>query len=579
MIATTRKWGLALVFLLSLCIGEATRVFCQNSPDSVIFLEDFEFGPGLWQVTNGLWSVGEDTTLPSNVARIGKIGGGVLNGDVPATGFDTYLVSPPILLPGISDNEDLRIGFTHWYNINAYCRAYVAVRLDSAGNQGPWQTVSVEYNSNLNLDYWRDVSIIISQYAGRRVNIGFRLYGFCNTFGCPSGRGWRIDDVRVVKSRFRNNGLPIAWDFDQDWTVDADADKWWDNYGLFRVGTDTFVVPPSKPILAGTNLNRRHVPASSYTVRLFSPSMGVPALGTNEDLLLRFRYTLERTGYTSAGVSVVEDSGRGRWSQETVLASYSTSTPWIAPLLTLPTSFSGKRIRVAFTFTGFCNTFGCPSLKGFHIDDVNVFTSNSVPHVPQPVFPRNDSVGTGQTPEFRWRISPAALRYRLQVSPDSTFQNNVLDVSSIDSLSFKMINALPSADYYYWHVKAANTVDSSAWSPTWRFRPIITVIEQPDEQYPNTFTLSQNYPNPFNPESKISFQIPIASDVTLKVYDLLGREVATLVNERMNPGTYSATWNAAGFASGVYFYRLQAGSASAGSAQGFVETRKLLLLR
>ncbi|MBX2990995.1 MAG: T9SS type A sorting domain-containing protein [Bacteroidetes bacterium] len=112
----------------------------------------------------------------------------------------------------------------------------------------------------------------------------------------------------------------------------------------------------------------------------------------------------------------------------------------------------------------------------------------------------------------------------------------------------------------------------------WRLYDTVTAVKEGDSM-PSIFSLSQNYPNPFNPESKISFQIPIASDVTLKIYDLLGREVATLVNERMSPGTYSATWNAAAFASGVYLYRMQAVSASTGSARGFVETRKLLLLR
>lgn len=85
------------------------------------------------------------------------------------------------------------------------------------------------------------------------------------------------------------------------------------------------------------------------------------------------------------------------------------------------------------------------------------------------------------------------------------------------------------------------------------------------------YSLEQNYPNPFNPITNIRYQVSEVSHVTLKVYDLLGRDVATLVNERMNLGTYSASWNAVGFASGVYLYRLQAGS--------FSQVKKLILLR
>jgi hypothetical protein len=88
---------------------------------------------------------------------------------------------------------------------------------------------------------------------------------------------------------------------------------------------------------------------------------------------------------------------------------------------------------------------------------------------------------------------------------------------------------------------------------------------------PGVFALEQNYPNPFNPITIINFQLPIVNFVTLKIYDILGREVTTLVSEKLSPGTYNAEWNASGFASGVYFYRLQAGD--------FVETKKLLLLR
>ncbi|MBC8043844.1 MAG: VCBS repeat-containing protein [Rhizobacter sp.] len=95
--------------------------------------------------------------------------------------------------------------------------------------------------------------------------------------------------------------------------------------------------------------------------------------------------------------------------------------------------------------------------------------------------------------------------------------------------------------------------------------------DQPTSVAPAAFTLSQNYPNPFNPSTTIRYSLPAASDVKLKIYDVLGKEVATLVNERKATGTYTANFNAAQFASGVYFYRLQAGTA--------VQTKKMLLVK
>jgi hypothetical protein len=85
------------------------------------------------------------------------------------------------------------------------------------------------------------------------------------------------------------------------------------------------------------------------------------------------------------------------------------------------------------------------------------------------------------------------------------------------------------------------------------------------------FVLHQNYPNPFNPTTKIVYGIPSRAFVELKLFDVLGREVATLVSELKRPGAYTVKWNAQDYPSGVYFYRL--------STNGFVETKKLLLLR
>jgi len=99
----------------------------------------------------------------------------------------------------------------------------------------------------------------------------------------------------------------------------------------------------------------------------------------------------------------------------------------------------------------------------------------------------------------------------------------------------------------------------------------ITGIDEKSYNFPNQFELSQNYPNPFNPTTTINYQIPELSFVTLKVYDVLGSEVATLVNEERSAGSYEVELNTRGLTSGVYFYRLQAGS--------FVETKKMVLMK
>ena len=88
---------------------------------------------------------------------------------------------------------------------------------------------------------------------------------------------------------------------------------------------------------------------------------------------------------------------------------------------------------------------------------------------------------------------------------------------------------------------------------------------------PNVYSLSQNYPNPFNPSTKINFAIPKQGLVTLKIYDVLGREVRTLVNEVKSAGSYTVDFNASEFSSGVYFYRIQ--------ANDFIDVKRMLLVK
>lgn len=99
----------------------------------------------------------------------------------------------------------------------------------------------------------------------------------------------------------------------------------------------------------------------------------------------------------------------------------------------------------------------------------------------------------------------------------------------------------------------------------------VTDVKQTNNNIPDNFNLEQNYPNPFNPTTNINYSIPSSQKVILKIYDELGREVATLVNSDQPAGNYSVDFNASGLASGIYFYRLQSGS--------FIQMKKMILLK
>jgi Secretion system C-terminal sorting domain len=137
-------------------------------------------------------------------------------------------------------------------------------------------------------------------------------------------------------------------------------------------------------------------------------------------------------------------------------------------------------------------------------------------------------------------------------NPEGKFDWSKIDRFEIDSEYGNM----GSADLWFDDIRIVN--------------PNAVFVKNRDDKE-MTFKLSQNYPNPFNPSTTITYSLPKSSFVTLTIYDLLGREIATLVNEEKLSGTYNVTWNAENISSGVYFYKITAG--------GYSKVNKMVLLK
>lgn len=125
----------------------------------------------------------------------------------------------------------------------------------------------------------------------------------------------------------------------------------------------------------------------------------------------------------------------------------------------------------------------------------------------------------------------------------------------VDVHSSDYFNGEIRGQVYFSNVQSGNSVD----------------VKDNSTSVPSNYSISPNYPNPFNPSTKIKYTIPSEEFVKLKVYNLLGEEIAVLVNQVVKPGSYITEWNASGFASGIYFYRIEAGN--------FSSTHKMLLLK
>jgi|WetSurSiteA1Bulk_404760.scaffolds.fasta_scaffold07017_2 hypothetical protein len=215
----------------------------------------------------------------------------------------------------------------------------------------------------------------------------------------------------------------------------------------------------------------------------------------------------------------------------------------------------------------------------------NSFQTPSLPSPPTLIYPTG-TIYTA-TPLMDWSDAAGATTYHIQVTSGPT---NVIDQNTAQSQYQVPPGILTNNTVYYWRVNGKNGAGISEWSVIAAFTCMISDVTKISSEIPKEFSLSQNYPNPFNPESKIQFSIPKTENrkqlnnglsfptasignplVTLKIYDALGREVETLVNEALQPGTYEVTFDGSGFNSGVYFYRLQAGE--------FTETKRMFLIK
>lgn len=177
----------------------------------------------------------------------------------------------------------------------------------------------------------------------------------------------------------------------------------------------------------------------------------------------------------------------------------------------------------------------------------------------------DEEVSSSQGNQLITRLDRAALRYSqgykiMAIFEMVIFKARVAILRYSSQISVSAANSLQySADGVIDLI--ADELDSK--------NGVIPAVE--DYLIPKNFELSQNYPNPFNPSTTIEYSIPKDANVTLKIFDVLGKEVSTLENSQKSAGTYIINWNASNFSSGIYFYRITAGE--------FTETKKMFLVK
>jgi len=201
--------------------------------------------------------------------------------------------------------------------------------------------------------------------------------------------------------------------------------------------------------------------------------------------------------------------------------------------------------------------------------EVHHFSSSiEAPILVYPIW-NDDSISV--TPEFRWLPVDGATKYRLQISDKVYFTEDLIvyDVDTITNI-FHTPPPLEPDESYYWQVYSMTDEYQGPKSEYRRFvTPALTGVT--DVELPNRFALNQNYPNPFNPATTISYSIAKSSEVVIKLFNIQGKEIATLINDQQPQGNYKIDFDASQLSSGVYYYQINAGN--------FTETKKMVFLK
>ena len=194
------------------------------------------------------------------------------------------------------------------------------------------------------------------------------------------------------------------------------------------------------------------------------------------------------------------------------------------------------------------------------------------PTTPLLAYPLNNTGGVPIDTILYWSPSATAVSYDFILAKGADFNPSTIVVNSegITDTNYS-VTGLQANTFHFWKVRANNSFGTSNWSEVWRFKTFNPLGIDDDELTPTQYVLEQNYPNPFNPSTNIRFKIPESGFTTLKIYNLLGQEVAVIVSESLVAGIYDFNFNGIDLSSGIYLYRLRVNDFSASKKMIFIK--------
>jgi hypothetical protein len=237
-------------------------------------------------------------------------------------------------------------------------------------------------------------------------------------------------------------------------------------------------------------------------------------------------------------------------STASVQADMRTSSSFMIPQDQIPPSM---RVRYTIYVHGFKSPPGSPATLSL-------------------LSPADNDTGIVLNPVLHWSAPPGnAYFYGVQVSADSGFSSLLADTTmTTDSVQ---LYGLHTGTTYYWRVYVQNEYGASYYQvPAPRFTTtVVSGVEDPPQSVPRQFVLYQNYPNPFNPSTTIRYVLPAGAHVVLKLFNILGEELVTVVDERQEAGEHSALIDAGNLPNGVYTYTMTAGAFRASKKMSLIK--------
>lgn len=237
-------------------------------------------------------------------------------------------------------------------------------------------------------------------------------------------------------------------------------------------------------------------------------------------------------------------------------------------LIKTDTSYSISELKFNQTYYWRVQTINKGGISSW--SKVRLFkTLIELPGIPELIAPQAHINVDPVVNRFVWSKADRASTYRFQLSDMAGFETVLKDTSGFVVQALENV-ILPENTALFWRVQAKNKAGSGAWSSVQEIRTsLATSIES--EALPSNYSMDQNYPNPFNPSTTINYALPKAERVSITVFNMIGQKVAVLIDKRQEAGFHTITFNASDLASGMYIYRIKAGS--------FSQIKKLTLIK